>query len=125
MSPKYVETNAKVLKTFTKSTDAISSPSTSKFVTCNTTLTSPNMERQMQKYPIQPQTQHLPFHLHLHLDLNLHLHPNLSYAVELLHPQNMERQMQKYPIQLKLNTCHLISICIWISIAIYIQICHT
>ena len=47
MSPKYVEMNAKVPKTFTKSTDAILSPSasgspfTSKFVTCSTTLTSP------------------------------------------------------------------------------------
>ena len=47
MSPKYVEMNANVPKTFTKSTDAIlspsasGSPSTSKFVTCSTTITSP------------------------------------------------------------------------------------
>ena len=46
-SPKYVEMNAIVSKTFTKSTDAIlspsasGSPSTSKFVTCSTTLTLP------------------------------------------------------------------------------------
>ena len=56
-SPKYVETNAKVPKTFTKSTDAIlsssasGSPSTSKFVTCSTTITSPKNVETNVKVP--------------------------------------------------------------------------
>ena len=50
-SLKYVEMNAKVLKTFIKSTDASGSPSTSKFVTCSTTLTSPKNVEMNAKVP--------------------------------------------------------------------------
>ena len=118
-SPKYVKTNPKVPKTATNSTIAISSPSaasgspsTSKFVTCNTTLTSLKNVQMNAKVP------------------NTATNPSASVSIYIQFcptqynsyiPKKCRDECHSTEYSYKLHHCHFVSMCIWISI--YIQIC--